>query len=121
VYLFETANKNIIAMQRENHIDVKTSLICNTRMTQEPQEKDSGKNSRKQEPCKNCKKKRISQEYKNTRILPGDEFLALSDKILSTRISQEGQDLFFQARILHRRNGKRILTDSQEKQESGKK
>jgi hypothetical protein len=86
VYFFETANKNIIAMQRENHIDVKTSLICNTRMTQEPQEKDSGKNSRKQEPCKNCKKKRISQEYKNTRILPGDEFLALSDKILSTRI-----------------------------------
>jgi len=53
--------------------------------------------------------------------LPGDEFLALSDKILSTRISQEDQDLFFQARILHRRNGKRILTDSQEKQESGKK
>jgi hypothetical protein len=31
----------------------------------------------------------------------------------------ESQDLFFQTRILHRRNGRRILTGNQEKQESG--
>jgi len=65
VYLFEIANKKIIVMQGENHIDIKTGLICITRINQEPQEKDSGKNSRKQEPCKNCKKKRISQENKS--------------------------------------------------------
>jgi hypothetical protein len=129
VYLFETDNKNIIVTKGENHIDVKTGLIYITRINQEPQEKDSGKNSRKQESCKNCKKKRIRQEVKKkrirqelkkTRILPGEAFLALSDKILSTRISQELPDLFFQARILYRRNGKRILTDKQENQESGK-
>jgi len=52
--------------------------------------------------------------------LPDDVFFASPAKILSTRISPESQDLFFQARILYRRNGKRILTDNQEKQESGK-
>jgi hypothetical protein len=65
-------------------------------------------------------KKRISQEYKNTRILPGEAFLASPDKIVSTWILSEGPDLFFQTRILRRRNGKRILTENQEKQESGK-
>jgi len=53
--------------------------------------------------------------------LPGEAFLASPDKLLSTRIPQECQELVFQARILYRRNGKRILTDKQEKQESGKK
>jgi hypothetical protein len=52
--------------------------------------------------------------------LSGEAFLGLSDKILSTRISQEGPDLFFQARILYGRNGRRILADNQENQESGK-
>ena len=85
-----------------------------------PDKKESGKKVKKKEPGKNVKKKRIRQEYKNTRILSGEAFLALSDKSLSTRIPQEGPDLFFHARILYRRNGKRILTDNQEKQESGK-
>jgi hypothetical protein len=102
---------------------------CIPRINQELQEKDSGKNSRNQESCKNCQKKesdtksrtkRISQEYKNTRILSDEVFLASPDKILSTRILPEGSDLVFQARILCRRNSKRILTDDQENQESGK-
>ena len=62
-----------------------------------------------QESCKNCEKKRIRQEYKNTRILPGKAFLASPAKILSTWILSESQDLFFQARILNRRNGKKNL------------
>ena len=66
------------------------------------------------------RKTRISQEYKNTRILSDETFLALSAKILSTRIPQENKNLLFQTRILYRRNGKRILTDIQENQESGK-
>ncbi len=82
--------------------------------------KNQARRPRNQESGKNYKKKRISQEYKNTRILSGETFLASSDKILSTRIPQECSDLAFQARILHRRNGKRILTDNQENQESGK-
>ena len=53
-------------------------------------------------------------------MLPGDEYLVSPDKLLSTRIPQEGQDLFFQAIILYIRNGKRILTDSSENKESGK-
>ena len=60
------------------------------------------------------------ESVKNTRILSGDVFLASPDKIVSTWILPESQDLFFQARILYRRNGKRILTDNQENQESGK-
>ncbi len=77
------------------------------------------------------KKKGIRQELQEhifrqesvekTRILSDEAFLALSDKILSTRISQEGPDLFFfQARILYRRNGRRISADNQENQEYGK-
>jgi hypothetical protein len=66
------------------------------------------------------KKKKISQEYKNTRILSDEAFLALPDKIVSTWILPEGPDLCFQARILRRRNGKRILTDNEGNQESGK-
>ncbi len=62
----------------------------------------------------------VSQEYKSTRILSGEAFLALPDKIVSTWILPEGPDLCFQARILRRRNGKRILTDNQGNQESGK-
>ena len=80
--------------------------------------KNQARSSRKKEAGQRVKKKRISQEYKNTKILSGEAFLALPDKILSTRISQEYSDLFFQARILRRRNGKRILTDNQENQES---
>jgi hypothetical protein len=92
---------------------------------------ESGKNSKKnknhariarrKESDKKSRKKRIRQEYKNTRILPGKAFLASPAKIVSTWILPESQDLFFQARILYRRNGKRIWTDNQEKQESGKK
>ena len=74
--------------------------------------KKSGKKFKKKEAGKKVKEKRIRQEFKNARILPGETFLASSAKILSTRISPESQDLFFQARILHRRNGKRILTDN---------
>ena len=81
--------------------------------------KNHTRKARKQESCKNCKNTRIRQEYKNTKILPGDTFLASPAKIVSTRILPESQDLFFQARILYRRNEKRILSDVQEKQESG--
>ena len=77
--------------------------------------------TRKRNQTRISRKKRIRQEFKKARILPGEAFLASPAKILSTRISPEDQDLFFQARILYRRNGKRILTDNQEKQESGKK
>jgi hypothetical protein len=101
--LFETDNKNIIVTKGNNHIDVKTDLIFITRINQQLQEKDSGKNCKKKTVRQEVKKKRISQEYKNTRILPED------------------QDQFFQARILYRRNSKRILSDNQGKQESGKK
>jgi hypothetical protein len=52
--------------------------------------------------------------------LPEETFLASSAKIRSTWILPECQDLFFQTRILYRRNGKRILAGNQEKQESGK-
>ena len=86
---------------------------------QNGKKQESYQKSKKQESCKNCKKTRIRQEYKNTRILPGETFLASPAKILSTRILPERQDLFFQARILYRRNDKRILSDFQEKQESG--
>ena len=47
--LFETYNKNIIVMKGDNHIDVKTGLICITRIQQELQEKESDKKSRIQE------------------------------------------------------------------------
>ena len=117
--LFETYNKNIIVVKGDNHIDVKTGLICITRIQQELQEKESDKKSREKNQT-SSQEKRISQEYKNTRILSVDAFLASPDKIRSTRILPECQDLFFQARILYRRNGKRILTDNQENQESGK-
>ena len=80
---------------------------------------ESYQKSKKQESCKNCKKTRIRQEYKNTRILSGEIFLASPAKILSTRILSESQDLFFQARILYIRDDKRILSENQEKQESG--
>ena len=86
-----------------------------------PDKKESGKKVKKKEPGKNVKKKRIRQEYKNTRILPGETILASPAMIRSTWILPESQDLFFQARILYRKDGKRILTDKQEKQESGKK
>jgi hypothetical protein len=52
--------------------------------------------------------------------LSGEAFLALIGKIVSTWILPEGPDLCFQARILRRRNGKRILTNNQGNQESGK-
>ena len=91
-----------------------------TRIIPEKQEnKNHVRIARTQESDKNCKNTRIRQEYKNTRILPGETFLASPAKILSTRILPERQDLFFQARILYRRNDKRILSDVQEKQESG--
>jgi hypothetical protein len=82
--------------------------------------KKSGKKSKKKESDKNFKKKRIRQEFKNTRILAGEELLASPAKIRSTWILPERQDLFFQTRILYRRNGKRILAANQEKQEPGK-
>ena len=92
------------------------------KIRQESQEKQSqARISRKKNQARQSREKRIRQELKNTRIWPGGTFLASSDKLLSTRIPQESQDQFFQARILYRRNGKRILTDNQEKQESGKK
>ncbi len=53
--LFETDNKNIIVTKGTNHIDVKTGVIFITRINQELQEKDSGKN---------CKKTRVRQEVK---------------------------------------------------------
>jgi len=40
-------------------------------------------------------KKRIRQEFKNTRILPGETFLASPGKIRSTRILQKGKICFF--------------------------
>jgi hypothetical protein len=83
-------------------------------------EKESDKKNKKKESYKNSKKRRIRQEFKNTRILPGEAFLASSDKILSTRISPEVLDLFFQARVLYRKNGERILADNPENQEPGK-
>ena len=82
--------------------------------------KNQTRKARKRDQTRSSRKRKIRQEYKNTRILPGEAFLASPDKILSTRISPECQDLFFQERILYRRNSKRILTDDQEKQESGK-
>jgi hypothetical protein len=63
-----------------------------------------------QESNKNFKN-RFGQEFKNTRILAGDALLASQDKIRSTWILSESQDLLFQTRI---------LTANQEKQESGK-
>jgi hypothetical protein len=51
-------------MKEENDIHIKKGLISITRINQELQEKDSGKNSRNQESDKNCKKKRIRQEVK---------------------------------------------------------
>ena len=50
---------------------------------------------------------------------PHDETLK-QGRNRSRQLVLECQDLVFQARILYRRNGKRILTDNQEKQESGK-
>ncbi len=82
--------------------------------------KNRGRIPRRKESDKNSRKQRFRQEVKNTRILPGKAFLASPAKIGSTWILPESQDLFFQARILYRRNGKRILTDIQEKQEPGK-
>ena len=74
--------------------------------------RNQARSSRKKKQARKSRKKRIRQEFKNARILPGEAFLASPAKILSTRISPESQDLFFQARILHIRNGKRILTDN---------
>jgi hypothetical protein len=92
------------------------------RSRQEVQEKKNQiRKTRKRNQTRISRTKRIRQEFKNARILPGEAFFASPAKILSTRISPEDPDLFFQARILYRRNGKRILTDNQEKQESGKK
>jgi hypothetical protein len=63
--LFETRNENIPVMKRGNRIDVYKGFICITRIRQELQEQDSGKNLRKKESCKNYKKNRIRQEHKN--------------------------------------------------------
>ena len=96
----------------------------------ESREKESGKNhknksqtriARKKNEARIARKKESGKNSRHTRFLPGEAFLASTGKILSTRIPQECQDLIFQARILYRRNGKGILTDNQEKQESGKK
>ena len=73
------------------------------------EKKNQATSSRNQESGKNCKKKRTTQEYKNTRILPGETFLGSSDKLLSTRIPQECSDLVFQVRILHRREWQKNL------------
>ncbi len=67
-----------------------------------------------------ARKRRTRQEFEKTRILAGETFLASPAKIGSTLTLPESQDLFFQARILYGKNYKRILTDNQEKQESGK-
>ena len=85
------------------------------------EKKKQTRSTRKRNQTRISRKKRIRQELKNTRILPDETFLASTAKILSTRTSQESQDLFFQARILCIRNGKRILSEKQEKQEPGKK
>ena len=50
---------------------------------------------------------------------PTAYFLLRQARLGSTRILPKDK-LFFQARILHRRHKRRILTDNQEKQESGK-
>jgi hypothetical protein len=47
VYFIETYNQKIIVTKGDNNIDVKSGLIFITRINQEPQEKESGKNSRK--------------------------------------------------------------------------
>ena len=67
--------------------------------------------SRKKDPDKNFKKKRIRQESKNTRVLSEVAVLASPAKIRSTRFLLDSQDLFLQARILYRRNEKRILLE----------
>ncbi len=61
---------------------------------------DSGKSSRKQESYKNYKKKRIRQEFKNTRILVGETFLASPAKIGFTWTLPESQDLLFSGKNL---------------------
>jgi hypothetical protein len=55
-------------MKEENDIHIKKGLISITRINQELQEKDSGKNSRNQESDRNCKKIKNQsrrQEHKN--------------------------------------------------------
>ncbi len=109
VNLFEACNENTPVIETGNRIDA-------TRIRQELQEQDSGKNYKKKESgknykkkesgknykkkesgknlrikesYKNYKKKRIRQEFKNTRILAGGTSLALPAKLRSTWILPE--------------------------------
>jgi hypothetical protein len=82
--------------------------------------KSQARTAREKNEARKSREKTIKQEFKNTKILPGDTILASPAKIRSTWILPESQDLFFQTRILYRRNGKRILAGNQEKKESGK-
>ncbi len=71
-------------MKTGGRIDAYKGFSHITRIRQELQEQDSGKNLRIKESYKNYKKKRIRQEFKNTRILAGGTSLALPAKLRST-------------------------------------
>ena len=82
--------------------------------------KESCKSYQKKESHKKRRRKRFRQEVKNTRILFDGIFLDSAGKIRPKHILQKDKIRFFRQETCIEGMQKRILTDNQDKQESGK-